>query len=507
MMTEDLSGKKIAVLVESQYIPEEIQVYKERFGSYGAEVHLMSDLWGMKTQRFVSEVEVPDKVPEILEVGIDFKEVNLDEYAAVIMAANYTSVRLRYFQPPVDGSGNPLPVSPDMVRLAPAVRFFSRAMRNPGIIKGALCHGLWLLTPMPELLSGRRVICHEVVLADIANAGAIYTPDPSHVVVDGDLVTGRSYHEAALMVDTIRDLITKNIPPDKAKTPVTASTPEKGKKHILVVISGKGYWGEELIGPLEVFGENGYTFDIVTPDGKRPVALPPSFDPDYVDPALGRPVTSYEVARKVRDLDSLSEGRSDLSRCLDNPVHLNDIMPERPYICHPAYSHVLESYYESRKKAWQNLERYDALLLVGGSGPVIDMVNNQRIHDVILGFYYRNKPIAAECYAIGCLAFAREITNRECIIRGRTVTGHCLEYDYKTQWGWLDYGSGMPMYPQEYLLRDAVGPEGTFIGNFGQSTSTVVDYPFITGRSTSDGYPVGHALVDVLENNLKRLGW
>lgn len=66
------------------------------------------------------------------------------------------------------------------------------AMMNPYIVKGALCHALWILTPVPELLKNRRVICHTVVLADVVNAGAIYVPDVSHVVIDRDLVTGRS---------------------------------------------------------------------------------------------------------------------------------------------------------------------------------------------------------------------------------------------------------------------------------------------------------------------------
>ncbi|MEJ2202279.1 MAG: DJ-1/PfpI family protein [Desulfuromonadaceae bacterium] len=75
----------------------------------------------------------------------------------------------------------------------PAVQFFAAAMRNKSIVKGALCHALWLLTPHPELLADRRVICHTVVLADIVNAGAIFVPADNHVVVDGDLVTGRSF--------------------------------------------------------------------------------------------------------------------------------------------------------------------------------------------------------------------------------------------------------------------------------------------------------------------------
>jgi protease I len=208
MATRILEGKKIAVLVETEYIPYEIAAYQTRFPELGATVDLMSRLWGNPSARFASDVDSVEEADRInrqetslptLEVKIDFQNVDINEYAAVIMAANYTSVRLRYFEPP-EGQ----PISPEQTRTAPAVQFFAKAMANPKIIKGFLCHGLWLLTPMPELLKGRRVICHEVVLADITNAGAIYVPppvnsqanDPKNIVVDGDMVTGRAGHDA-----------------------------------------------------------------------------------------------------------------------------------------------------------------------------------------------------------------------------------------------------------------------------------------------------------------------
>jgi protease I len=208
-----LEGKKIAVLVETEFIPEEIKAYQTRFPELGATVHLMSRLWGNPSTRFVSDVdEVVGEALEYLDVNIDFQNVDINEYAAVIMVANYTSVRLRYFQPP-EGQ----PISPEQTRTAPAVQFFAKAMANPKIIKGLLCHGLWLLTPMPELLKGRRVICHEVVLADITNAGAIYVPpppnsepnDPKNIVVDGDMVTGRAGHDVNAFIDAIATQIVR----------------------------------------------------------------------------------------------------------------------------------------------------------------------------------------------------------------------------------------------------------------------------------------------------------
>ena len=134
-----------------------------------------------------------------------------------------------------------------------------------------------------------------------------------------------------------------------------------------------------------------------------------------------------------------------------------------------------------------NLDEYSALLLVGGSGPIVDMVNNQRLHDVILDFYKKDKPIAAECYGVACLVFARDIEDRKSILSGKHVTGHPLEYDYKDGTGFIntDFNMGPPPYTLEYMLRDAVGPNGQYHGNVGKKTSVIVDYPFITSRSTS----------------------
>ena len=252
-----LAGKKIAVLVESEYIPEEILAYRIHFEKLGAEVVLVTRLWGQPKQTFFATrdtmfrdnqgefhdharlvellaglgLEAPDTYfgdvqggvqdrwlgLDRLDVEVDFDQVNACEFAAVLMAANYTSVRLRYFE------------SGDDPRLSPAVRFFAEAMGNPAVVKGALCHGLWILTPTPEVLRGREVICHRVVLADVLNAGAVYKEDSSGVVVDGDLVTGRSKHEAtdapdgAAMPPYIRAIVDRLGEPDTAAPPPARS--------------------------------------------------------------------------------------------------------------------------------------------------------------------------------------------------------------------------------------------------------------------------------------------
>jgi hypothetical protein len=37
--------------------------------------------------------------------------------------------------------------------------------------------------------------------------------------------------------------------------------------------------------------------------------------------------------------------------------------------------------------------------------------------------------------------------------------------------------------------------------------STILDYPFLTGRSTQDSRLVGELMIDVLERDLRRWGW
>ncbi|MBE9098313.1 type 1 glutamine amidotransferase domain-containing protein [Vacuolonema iberomarrocanum] len=282
-------------------------------------------------------------------------------------------------------------------------------------------------------------------------------------------------------------------------------------KRILCCISEWGYWGEEFVGPYDVLIGAGYTVDVMTAYGRKPPALPPSMEAGYLDPPLDKVVTDAHYAKRTTEVD-----KSDL---LAHPINLSAWFPPLPYFNGPSFGHNLEAYYNQRNACWDDLDRYDALLLPGGSGPMVDMVNNERLHDVILGFLAKGKLIAAECYSVTCLAFARDWTERKSIIWGKHVTGHAREYDYKDGTGFAqmyDYEGkpmntsanfGPPFYPLEYILRDAVGPDGQYHGGVGHTISTILDYPFLTGRSTQDSKLVGQLMVQVLENGLTRYGW
>lgn len=276
-------------------------------------------------------------------------------------------------------------------------------------------------------------------------------------------------------------------------------------KKVLIGLSEHGFWAEELLKPIARLKEAGIDYDFVVATGQTlPFADGACLDSTYVDPPLGRPVTSQEMEdlAKAQDWETFFAGR----------IALTDFMPVRPYLsAEGQYLELLEQYYIDRKKAWERIDEYDGLLLVGGGGAVVDMVNNNRLHDLILGFYYAGKPIAAECYTVTCLAFARELDERKSLLYGKHCTGHTIEYDYTA--GWAVWANGgyfafeAPPFPLEYILRDTVGPDGHFHGNVGRITSVIVDYPFITSRSVACSDELGQTFVRVLNEGLTRYGW
>lgn len=286
-------------------------------------------------------------------------------------------------------------------------------------------------------------------------------------------------------------------------------------KQILFVLSEWGYWGEELVGPLEACDSAGYQVTFLTPTGQRPLAHPVSMSSGFIDPPLGRSVVSEEMAEKTHAIEA--------SNRLHNPMNLAEWIPGRPYPSSATYLRDMEAYYARREDIReQDITGYDALVVVGGSGALVDLANNQRLHDLILGFVQLDKLVVCECYGVSCLPFAREIDDRQCLIQGKHVTGHVIEYDYLDGTafagphavdgsnqgfgdGFINFGP--PFYPLEYILRDAVGPEGGFHGNVGRRTSVILDWPFLTSRSTASSVECGRVLIMALEQGLQRYGW
>lgn len=183
--TEFHSKKKIAILIESDFYENEIFYYKYRFAEEDFELHFLSRLWGQERLTFYGhEYKAPMDCWESFE---NMSDEELKTYSAIIIPSGMVADRLRYTE--------------DINKLPPAVEFMKRAFAQKNIIKGIICHGLWLLAPATELVKGRKLVCHNNLLGDAKAYGAVYVNND--VVVDNDLITARAGDYAHLLAKEI----------------------------------------------------------------------------------------------------------------------------------------------------------------------------------------------------------------------------------------------------------------------------------------------------------------
>jgi len=147
----------------------------------------MSRLWGQPSLTFKGhEYQIPLKCDRSFE---NMSDEELRSYDAIIVPSAMVSDRLRYTE--------------DVAELPPACVFLERAFAEPTIVKGIICHGLWLAHPVPHLVRGRKLVVHNNLHGDAKNMGAIYVDQD--VVEDGDLITGRTGGHCHLFARAIID--------------------------------------------------------------------------------------------------------------------------------------------------------------------------------------------------------------------------------------------------------------------------------------------------------------
>jgi len=182
-----LDGQKIAVLMESDFYEPEILYYQRRFPEEGAETHFLTRLWGNKQITFRGhEHGMPFTVDESFE---DVDEYGLREFSAVIVPSGIVADRLRYTE--------------DLAVLPPATEFLRRAFDDPNIIKGIICHGMWLAASIPDVIRDRHAVVHNNLFGDFGNMGGVYVD--KDVVIDGDLITARTGDHCHLFARAIID--------------------------------------------------------------------------------------------------------------------------------------------------------------------------------------------------------------------------------------------------------------------------------------------------------------
>ena len=168
-----LQGLKVYVLMESQFVPQEIEFYEHRLTQYGATVELVSHLWGCDSLTFHSHYD-QGLIPKIRHavVHTDFAEIDFDSPSlAAVIAPIDVHQRLLY-DPNIVASKDPVMAA----RSAPAVDFVRKALEHPRIVVGAFGHGVELLTPLTHLIKDVSITASPGSLVALCNAGARWVP-------------------------------------------------------------------------------------------------------------------------------------------------------------------------------------------------------------------------------------------------------------------------------------------------------------------------------------------
>ena len=154
----ELSGKRVALLVEDMYNEFEFWYPYYRMKEAGAQVTVV----GTGAKEYHSKVGLP------APGGMNAEAASAANFDGLIVPGGY---------------------APDRMRRYPALLKLVRDCFEQKKIVAAICHAGWVLASA-DVLKGRKATCVSAIKDDVVNAGAKYVDQ--EVVRDGNLITSRT---------------------------------------------------------------------------------------------------------------------------------------------------------------------------------------------------------------------------------------------------------------------------------------------------------------------------
>ena len=155
----NLTGKRIAVLLEQQYQELEVWYPVYRLKEAGAEVVLVAPESG---KSYASKLGYPAKSDAAA------KDVKASDFTGIVIPGGF---------------------SPDYMRRSEAILKLVRDADALKLTIAAICHGPWVLCSTTAL-KGRKVTSFSSIKDDVVNAGATWVDE--EVVIDGHIITSRT---------------------------------------------------------------------------------------------------------------------------------------------------------------------------------------------------------------------------------------------------------------------------------------------------------------------------
>ena len=212
-----------------------------------------------------------------------------------------------------------------------------------------------------------------------------------------------------------------------------------------------GFWWSELAHPYWEFSESGYKVDIYSPDGGK------------------------------LEADSWSDPRDESNYSAYDLISLG-------FICSPEHAKQVA---ESKPLNQLKLEAYDAILFVGGQGPMYTFYNDDRVHSLIGQFYKIGKITAVLCHAT--CALLKTKVDGKLLVEGKTWTGFA-----NSEERYADEFVGKKIQPF-WIEEEAKKIAGTnFIVSGRFKAHAVRDGNLITGQQQYSGSAVARLVIEAL---------
>jgi putative intracellular protease/amidase len=236
--------------------------------------------------------------------------------------------------------------------------------------------------------------------------------------------------------------------PDRPKrVAIVASNPSVSKQTGWPI----GFWWAELTHPYLEFVDHGYTVDICSPDGGKLEA------DDWSDP---------HDDGKLMAGDLISLG----------------------FMNSPQHTALIEN---SKPLSKITVNDYDAILFVGGQGPMYTFYDNDRVHKVAVEFYKAGKITAVLCHGT-CLLLKAELDGKP-LVTGKTWTGFAnSEEDYADDF----VGQRMQPFRIEDEAKKISNTNFIVSGRF--KAHAIRDGNLITGQQQYSALAVARLVIEAL---------
>lgn len=176
----DLSGKKVAILVDNFFEEAEMTGPLEALKKAGADTELIAAEAENGQVQGLNHVEMG----HTFKIDKTLDEANIDDYDALILPGGA--------------------VNADKLRMLDKAKSWVKSTLDKGKPLAIICHSPWILVSA-GVAKGRRVTSYPSIQDDLINAGADWLDE--EVVIDGNLITSRKPEDIPAFNNAIASLL------------------------------------------------------------------------------------------------------------------------------------------------------------------------------------------------------------------------------------------------------------------------------------------------------------